>query len=551
MASHSNRSTVVPTDPTAERLWRRSQTEAVTQAGVTSTEVAAALSQGSFDAPWLVTPPGGWSGHRLGAAYELSLAATDRKARGAWFTPPAVVTAIVNCLWATVNGPPTSVLDPSCGGGAFLLGALDRFVVDGLDPGDALSRVNGLDIDPDAIAVARRALAMWAEHHGIAVAPAAATVADGLGSWPLSPQVVIGNPPFRSPLRSKVEPTPPEAGARADAGLGPYADLAAVFAATALGRVTGPEARVALVLPQSVLSSRDTGPLRQRCQLLDMWIDDGRPFEAAVHVAAPVLAASHPEADQVPWTSVAARSLGLPPSGIGTKRSAPAPTLADIGVTATAGFRDEYYGLAAACKEADGADPPQAKITTVGHLDPLVCRWGQRTVRIGGQKWDRPVVALEELDDRVRSWVAARLRPKVVVPTQGRVIEPVVDHLGRWVPLTPVISVEADEDSLNHIAALLLAPPVVAYAAEVSLGSALQPGSIKLSAKQLVALPTPADTGTWDAAASLVPQGPSALGEIAAAMTAAYGAGDDVLAWWVERCGPHGETLSNPLAPDR
>ena len=63
----------------------------------------------------------------------------SRKDLGSYYTPPAVVQTLVS--WATQGDLSGRVLDPSCGDGRFLAG-LDESV--------------GVDIDPDAVAVASR-----------------------------------------------------------------------------------------------------------------------------------------------------------------------------------------------------------------------------------------------------------------------------------------------------------------------------------------------------------------------------------------------------------
>jgi hypothetical protein len=92
-----------------------------------------------------------------------------------------------------------------------------------------------------------------------------------------------------------------------------------------------------------------------------------------------------------------------------------------------------------------------------------------------------------------------------------------------------------DAADLWRILAVLLAPPVVAHAAVRYLGAGLAPGSVKVSARQLEALPLPVDAGAWDAGAEHVRAG--RVPEAAAVMTDAYGAGaaDGLLDWWRER----------------
>jgi hypothetical protein len=281
------------------------------------------------------------------------------------------------------------------------------------------------------------------------------------------------------------------------------------------------------------------------------------------------------------WSMVAARALGapdLPPMGddhghddgratgdkdydndqdngdggraTGQHRRPRADTgrLGDL-VSATAGFRDEYYGLVGACVEWDGETGSEPnRLVTVGSIDPLTSDWGQTPRRIGGRSWTRPVVDLDRLEPAIRRWADQRLTAKVVLATQSRVLEPVVDHDGHLVPLTPLISLAAESTDLNRVAAVLLAPPVVAWAWQRWFGAALSVDGLKLAARQVVQLPLPADDVAWDEAASLLgpaadrgPEEAAALaGRVAEAMNRAYGADEAVLAWWRDRSAGRG-----------
>ncbi|MFC7501423.1 hypothetical protein, partial [Nocardioides sp. GCM10030258] len=99
-----------------------------------------------------------------------------------------------------------------------------------------------------------------------------------------------------------------------------------------------------------------------------------------------------------------------------------------------------------------------------------------------------------------------------------------------------------DPADLWRLLAVTLAPPVVAHAAARYLGTGLSPGSVKVSARQLAALPLPADTAAWDEGAALARRAQRAegnrtevLADAARAMTAAYAGSDETLAWWLAR----------------
>ncbi len=542
-------------------------------------------------------PPVGWSDPWLvGAIHEQAVGHQSRRTRGAWYTPEPVVRGLVDL--ATADGwCPSAIIDPTCGGGGFLLAALDRSVELGLEPIEALARVSGLDIDELAVAASRWSVALWAAANGIEVRPE--QVAVGLGdalepvatgsavpdAWPgARPVLVIGNPPFATPLRANRLPEPAERLRAANGDLlGPYGDLAAIHLLAALSSV--PEGSVvALILPQSVLAGRDTAGLRHHCDqhapLQALWVCRESVFDAGVRACAVVLRVGGPvpdrlrladgptvepveRSDQQPpsdegrWAGYAARALGapaLPPRlAESVAHGSTSKSLGDL-VTATAGFRDEYYGLVDACREWSGSNGSEPnRLATVGTVDPLHHGWGQIDCRLGGTRWVRPVVDLEVLAPEVCRWVEQRLVPKVVLATQSRLLEPVIDRTGRLVPSTPLIAVtprpetgDADGLGLERIAAVLLAPPVVAWAWQRWFGSALSVDALKLAARQVAELPLPDDRSRWDEAARMVAslgdepswdEAATVAAEVAEVMNQAYGADPQVLEWWRSRRG--------------
>ena len=160
--------------------------------------------------------------------------------------------------------------------------------------------------------------------------------------------------------------------------------------------------------------------------------------------------------------------------------------------------RDEYYGLAGAAAEWDGPERPPNRLVTVGSVDPFSTCWGAGGIRLGGRRWTAPYVQLDRLDDKVRRWAERQAVPKLVVATQSKLIEPVLDPEGALVPSTPLLSVHADVDDLSHIAAVLVAPPVVAAAWQRWFGSALAVDALKLgcrAARGAAAAGGPSDLG--------------------------------------------------------
>jgi methylase of polypeptide subunit release factors len=530
----------------------------------------------------------------------LRLAGTPdaRKASGTWFTPVALVERLLDdALDPYFEGSPgrlPTVCDPSCGAGLFLVAAARRIArrAAGGAAGSAEGRsalrravtecVHGVDADAAAVELAR--VCLWLElvepGRPVAMPPLRLRVGESLlgTDWAAAfPEVnaaggfdvVVGNPPFLNRLERRTA-TSPEVAARLAAvsagAVRPYTDLSAVFLHRAASWVR-PGGRVALVQPQSLLAARDAAGVREQlarsCALEALWASDEPVFDASVLTCAPVLRRG---ADQgavrrthgpafapVPprdvttaelegeWSFLVARGLGTPEVVLDPGRG----TVGDL-ARCTADFRDQYYGLRPFLREAAECRGCRcAPLVTTGLIDPAQLHWGRRPTRVLKQRWDAPVVDLDalEADTALARWARTRLTPKVLVGTQGRVVEAVVDSRGELLPSVPTVTAVAPPERLWHVLAVLLAPPVVAHAATRYAGTGLTMRSVKLSAKQVAALPLPVDTAAWDEAAALLPaaqedDGARAglLEQAARLMCAAYDARDpSLLGWWLDR----------------
>lgn len=465
------------------------------------------------------------------AAHERGLAGQreERRRRGAFYTPPELVEWVLDRALADMpSGAP--VLDPACGAGHFLVAAARRVGV---------AAVHGSDLDAEAVAIARERLA--AEDPGVPPEQIAAqvVVADGLEAWTGRRfAAVVGNPPFLGQLRRRTAGQ--SEGSRR--GLGAYTDTSAVFLHRALDLVEDGGV-VALVQPLSVLAARDAGPVRTavagRGAVTDFWcssrpVFDGTPVLTCVPV---VRLGALPPTDPDDWGALAAPSFGIPeahlPTGTGV--------VGDL-ATCTADFRDQYYGLVPFVRD----DPAGTPLVTSGLIDPAELRWGSAPTRFARQQYDAPSVDLAALraDGGLAGWADARLVPKLLVAAQGRVVEAVVDEAGAWLPSVPVLSVVPhDPADLWRLLAVTLAPPVVAHAAARYLGTGLTPGSVKVSARQLAALPLPVDAMSWEEGAELARRAqqapardrPELLAATGRVMTAAYEGSADALGWWLGR----------------
>jgi hypothetical protein len=385
------------------------------------------------------------------------------------------------------------VLDPACGDGRFLVAAARQIVAAGATP-----VLTGVDIDLTGLrgaVIPRR------------VAKIEAIEADSLAfDWGSRRfDVVVGNPPFLSQMASA---TARDGGSRF--GGGTYANAAADFLALASRLAAEDGGHVGLVLPVSVLTARDAGPIRQAiaasCALRWFWSSTSMMFDAAVRTCAiglergngrgAVIRAIGPEfASTAPvepphmssanhhWGWLIADAHGLPAVPTVTSAS----TISDHALV-TANFRDQYYGLVGAVR--DDADGPP--LITTGLIDVATCRWGERPTRFAKQRFAAPRVDRAELAPFMQRWADRCLVPKVLVATQTRVIEAVVDARGEWLPAVPVIRlVPHDPARLWEIAAVLTSPIASALIAEQSVGSGLSHSTVRVSQRTLGLLPWP------------------------------------------------------------
>ncbi|MCU0259626.1 MAG: N-6 DNA methylase [Ilumatobacteraceae bacterium] len=468
------------------------------------------------------------------------MAATEstRRARrdlGAWATPPElvelVVSAVVTPEWvadrrAERPGRPIRLLDPACGDGRFL-----RAAADAVSAAGATCRVTGIDVDEGAVGAARTLL----RGH-----PAEVIHADALATeWPGGPfDLVVGNPPFLSQLDRRTT-----RGGSSRHGGGPYADAAAEFLVLAV-RSLSPGGRVGLVLPQSVLGSRDVAPVRAEVDALSRriwsWWSPDRWFDAEVVVCALGFERRRsPVAPSAPtWSDVVTRAVGIPD-----------PPVADadgvVGDRATIGanFRDEYYGLVGAV--SDTADGPP--LVTTGLIDPGRSRWGTQPVRIARQRYEAPRVDLARLDGRMQAWAARKLVPKVLVATQTRVVEAVVDDAGVWLPAVPVITaVPHDGVDPWAIGAVLTSPLATSHVWWQAAGTGLSGSTVRVRASHLAATPWPA--GDLGPAVRALRGGDIAGCGRAVAHAAGWPDDHPAISWWAAAIG---DATVPPSAPTR
>jgi SAM-dependent methyltransferase len=381
---------------------------------------------------------------------------SQRKLLGAWYTPPELIDAVV--AEVRRDFAPGDVLDPACGDGRFLAPFADTATVTGIDidPATTWTRGDSLTLD-------------WGDRRFDAV---------------------VGNPPFLNQLATSTS-----RGRRSKFGGGPYADSAAEFLALAI-RLARPGGRVGLVLPLSMLSTRDVAAIRievSRCAALRwMWWSPTLMFDANVRVWAGVweVGGTQREVRRAYGPAFEARpSIAMPAhwAGLIADTAAPAhdgPVLGDI-ATFTADFRDQYYGLVGAVSDSAQGPP----LITSGLIEPNECWWGRRPARFAKQRFAAPRVDVASLSPTMQRWASQRLVPKILIANQTRRIEAVIDRDGSWLPSVPVITCVTSR--LDDVAGVLHSAAATDWVRYHAAGSGLSATAVRLTARLLASIPLP------------------------------------------------------------
>ena len=516
----------------------------------------------------------------LGSVWEQLIDDRGRQRRGAHFTPDGVARSISRlALDASDYGPdsaPPRVWDPACGGGSFLLAAAQLIEEQSdLSRRDIVTGLWGTDIDATALDVCSTTLELWSRSDAQPQTVAADALLELPDNWPTDFDLVVGNPPFLGQLAASTSRSThrrAKLNERFRSAGGTYVDDAGLFVELATERVR-PGGAIGFVLPESLLGSRDATPMRElvaeRGEITDLWIGDTGTFAASVDVVAMVFRRGTDR--QSTATTGATRVISVEDDAVielgQSTTPSPAtwaPLLAAAAAVpevvldgeellsqhceATAGFRQHFYGIADAV--ANGIpDDRSACLVTSGAIDPLRPLWGTRPVRFAKHPYESPVLKIDAIEDvDVRNWFQARRRPKILLASQTRVVEAIVDTEGTSVPSVPVISVEPhDPKVIWHIAAALSAPAVSAWLVRRNAGTGMSRNAIRLRAANIGQVPLPTDQDSWNVGANRAEEAQAAseagdterykraLRAFAAAMNHAYGVPNEVSDWWWEQ----------------
>ncbi|WP_035695031.1 Eco57I restriction-modification methylase domain-containing protein [Bradyrhizobium liaoningense] len=183
-----------------------------------------------------------------------------QKLRGGYYTSPDVARWL--CEWA-IRAPSDTVLEPSCGAGAFLIAAADRFAALKTPTRSIASRISAVEITPSE---AKSAVSLLRAKIG-AQAERVVEISDYFAWWERNDRqfdAVIGNPPF---IRYQSFPEPHRTRAMEimhSLGLSPnrLTNIWVPFVVAASARLKK-GGRLALILPAEILQVTYAAQLRK------------------------------------------------------------------------------------------------------------------------------------------------------------------------------------------------------------------------------------------------------------------------------------------------
>ncbi|MGG6293068.1 Eco57I restriction-modification methylase domain-containing protein [Leptolyngbya sp. AN02str] len=469
----------------------------------------------------------------LGQVYEATLSATRRKGQGSFYTPEPLVQYMVSTLlyhWFQRHDALPKVLDPACGGGAFLVAVFRVGLQRGQSVGltDWLHCLYGVDVDAQAVAITRLSLQMaYHEAHGCDQVPTplpdcdttirwANTLTDSLpATVPARYDVVLGNPPYMDSQWMSVHQPDLRAfcNQRYQVAQGNW-DLFCVFIERSL-ELCNPGGFHSFVVPNKLLcvpyaaAARSLLASHRLLQLRDYARVPA--FAAAVYplVYAVQVNSTEGSVDRV----VCDRMLDLhriEQSGWLTRdrferspwRLFPVsakgggwdslPTLGHLATVHGAASVSDAYVIHPLIQEGSPTTPG-LRVVNSGTLDCYQLLWGIKPMRYLGDRFHYPVIPpeLESCLPKRRSHQARQ--PKLIVASMTKTLECAIDATGAILAgkSTSIIQPTHAAVDIYYLLGLLNSTVVQRWFCNMFGGNALQGGYLRIGPAQLRAIPIP------------------------------------------------------------
>ncbi|MBD2091435.1 N-6 DNA methylase [Microcoleus sp. FACHB-1515] len=458
--------------------------------------------------------------------YELLQSPHQQRAHGVFYTPIEIADYMVE---QAIRCPISTILDPACGGGVFLLRAYEKLLKQNGDavPGrgrfDLLKRcIFGVDIDPGAVAIAQIALLLKAIE-GVSAPTQFPNLDANLqcGNAVVHPSsellqrqydAVIGNPPYLDAERMTL--TCPDwrqyCTQHFRAASGNW-DLFCVFIEQGLNLCRS-RGITSMIVPNKLISADYAAAARsllaQDNQLLSLRdYSQQRIFAASVY---PIVFVAQKQAptrsatiryevvgigvEETHWLS-SDRFLANRPWLLSANRSPltqlqTLPTWKSIAQIHAAATVSEAYLLQPFITEAQAE--AELRLINSGTIDRYRIRWGEKPLRYLGKTFDRPVIRLP-IDPCLHKRRIQACQPKLIVAGMTRQLEAAIDLEGNLWPGKSTCVIRSEAIDLRYLLGLLNSQVVDAYFKLLFSGNQLQGGYLRVGSAQLRSLPLPVE----------------------------------------------------------
>lgn len=470
-------------------------------------------------------------------AWQAAMQVGDvRKPSGAFYTSLADARDVARALVASIDALPSSILEPTCGGGTLLVALLEALETKFQQPATAIAaRVTACDLDPIGLHIAR-----WRvrERFGSAASDAidwrvtdALSLADGDERWAL----FFANPPFGNAIeKATSRSTKERTGLKKRfplAARGAF-DRSSVFVELA-HQLTHADGAIGLILPTSFLAQpsaltlrktlAQTRALRALIPLAsDAFIGASVSTSALIFSGAP--AEFHARTRQSHAHVTLARGRTLTPdtlplrtltSGLwGKLMQAPNTafgpfervqvTLGEAFACVAGSTTDEAYRWKPFLRDRtpDTIDPersplpphdairPERPFLIAGMIEPFALLWGTQPTRYLGENYAFPHIDTSEISEQ-RQQLAGR--PRVLVAGLSRAIEAWPDSLGSVVGAVSTLSLWPQDPTfpIPVLAAILNSALVRTHYANTYGALALSGGNIQVTRQKLLGISIP------------------------------------------------------------
>ncbi len=480
----------------------------------------------------------------LGQIYEQGLAKTGRQSRksgGIYYTPQPMVEYIVrSTLSLRLAADLPQILDPACGGGAFLLTAYRylRAYAKHSDPETLLSCLHGVDIDPQSVAISQ--ISLWLQslegadgrnqrrisflklEQNIRCGNAVIDNSPAPSFWQTAfPKAlaaggfdcVIGNPPYMDAELMSAEYPDWRAycAQHYQAAAGNW-DLFCIFIEKALqlcqiGGLSG------LIVPNKLLSAGYAAATRQLLSQTDLQsirdYSNIAVFNAAVY---PIVYISQKveqrnsiavqyekmltleQVQESRWIQITdSTAPWITASSDLMRRLDQLPKLGSLAQISGAATVAEAYALRSLIQNCSRPQPADLRLVNSGTIDRYRCLWGQKRLRYLGQSYQHPVVTAQNLPHLPFRRLNQAQQPKLIVAGMGLRLEAMLDQTGGILAgkSTSVIgsAIGSAEINLRYLLGLLNSRLLSFYLLNCFGGNRLQGGYLQIGSPQLRQLP--------------------------------------------------------------